>query len=112
MEKILNLDQITAIFEGEEEAIKEVLSILEETIPEFVEKVKQCISEKDSVQFKFAIHKFKSSCQLVTNSFFIDHIKELEKADYENTDLTERVEKLFDYINLLQKELQVNKLAA
>lgn len=112
MEKILNLDQITEIFEGEQEAIKEVLSILEETIPEFVEKVKQCIAAKDPIQFKFVIHKFKSSCQLVTNSFFIDHIKELEKADYKNTDLTKELEKLFNYIDLLQKELQINKLAA
>src|SRR5690606_40801420 len=107
MEKILNLDQITEIFEGEEEAIKEVLSILEETIPEFVDKVKQCISDKDPVQFKFVIHKFKSSCQLVTNTFFIDHIKDLEKADYEHSDLTKNVEKLLDYIEVLQKELQI-----
>lgn len=113
MEKILNLSQIRAIFDGELEPIKEILLLLDETIPEFVEKVNKSILENDLVQFKFIIHKFKSSCQLVTNSFFIEYIKELEKSDYvDNNLLTQKVEKLLQYAHQLQKEIHETKLAA
>lgn len=113
MKKILNLEQITAIFDGEQEPVKEILTLLEETIPEFVQKIDTCIIENDLVQFKFVIHKFKSSCQLVTNSFFIEFIKNLEKSDYEDKkELMQKVEELKQYTLQLQKEIHETKLAA
>lgn len=113
MEKILNLKQITEIFEGDSDAIQEILMLLDETIPEFIERVNYCMEEDNFELLKFAIHKFKSSCQLVTDSSFIELIRSIEKAANPSTAAVQpEVEKLIQFVRILQKEVQDSRLAA
>lgn len=113
MEKILNLKQITEIFDGDPTPIQEILLLLNQTIPEFIEKVNNCMNDNDLQQLKFIIHKFKSSCQLVTNLPFIELIKNIEKSDYDNVAVIKSdIEKLIELTHILQREIQETKLAA
>lgn len=78
MEKILDLSKITEFFIDEEEEIKEILLLLSMSIADFLEKTDKCIKENDVENFKFTLHKFKSSGQLVTTPVFLKHIKAIE----------------------------------
>ena len=113
MEKILNLKQINEIFEGDAAAIQEILGLLDESIPEFIEKINFCMEEDNFELLKFAIHKFKSSCQLVTNGSFIELIRNIEKGKHESTTAVKpEVDNLIQLTYTLQKEIQELTLAA
>src|SRR5699024_10851190 len=77
----LNLSKISEIFLDDKEAIQEVLDMLEETIPEFLVNLQKNIEAENLPQFKFTIHKFKSSCQLLTDPAFIELIRTIEHTD-------------------------------
>ncbi len=112
MEKILNLKQITEIFDGEPEPIQEILLLLDESIPEFIERINFCMEENNFELLKFAIHKFKSSCQLVTDPSFIELIRSIEKTgDPTTAAVKPEVDKLIHFVRILQKEVQESRLA-
>ena len=113
MEKILNLSTIMEIFDGEVEAIQEILVMLDETIPDFIANIRQCIVDKNLETLKFTIHKFKSSCQLVTEPSFVELIRSIEKSEeLEINVLLPQIDELIVYVGQLQQEIRMNKLAA
>ena len=112
MEKILNLKQLNEIFEGDPEPIQEILLLLDETIPEFLEKIYFCMDEHNFDLLKVAIHKFKSSCQLVSDSAFIELIRSIEKTDNPSTTAVKPdVDQLVHLTKLLHKEVQTERQA-
>ncbi len=113
MEKILNLKQLNEIFEGDPGPIQEILMLLDETIPEFLEKIYFCMEENNFDLLKVAIHKFKSSCQLVTDSTFIELIRSIEKTDNPTTTAVKQdIGQLVHLTKLLHKEVQATRQAA
>lgn len=111
MEKILNLSKISEIFLDNEEDIKEILILLADSIPEFLKKIEECLEEEDFDQFKFIIHKFKSSCQLVTEAFFIEQIKAIENNPVkEIKELLPSINKLKAMTLQLQQEINNQNL--
>lgn len=113
MEKILNLSKIMEIFDGEAEPIQEILVMLDQTIPEFIGNINKCLADKNMETLKFTVHKFKSSCQLVTESSFIELIQSIEKSEKEEINaLVPQINQLISYSEQLQQEIRSKKLAA
>ena len=81
MDKIIDLSKVQEIFFDEKEEIVALLKLFISTLPKFMETIERCIENNDIPGFKFAIHKFKSSCQFVASSTFVDRLKTLERLE-------------------------------
>lgn len=110
MERILNLTKIREILADNEQEILEILSMLEESIPEFINKVEKYEQEENLEQLKFTIHKFKSSCQLITEQDFIDRLRAIEKSDpFILSDQKPSLDILIQDCHQLKKEIEKHK---
>ncbi len=81
MEKIIDLSKVEEIFYDDKEEIAVLLKLFVATFPEFMEAVERCVHHDDIQGFKFAIHKFKSSCQFVAATSFVDRLRTLESIE-------------------------------
>lgn len=84
MEKILDISNVQEILLDDKEEIAELLKLFISTLLEFQEAVERCIETNDIDGFKFAMHKFKSSCQFVASSTFVETLKTLERTAIED----------------------------
>lgn len=106
MSKILNLTNIREILSDDEKEIQEIVHMLEQAIPEFKIKVKTFEGERNTEQLKFTIHKFKSSCQLITEPAFIELLRSIEKATpFSFEEKADDLEKMLEDCDLLLKEI-------
>lgn len=78
MEKIMDLSKVREVLMDDKEEIHSLLKLFLSTMPEFLENLDRSIHNNDTSSFKFALHKFKSSCQFVASPVFIEKIKTFE----------------------------------
>lgn len=115
MKKIIDISKIQEIFLDDKEEIIALLKIFLSTFPEFLETIERSVELKDISGFKFAMHKFKSSCQFVASPAFVDrmktfetleikdfddHVSDLERLKAEAMQLEQEVR---DYLNMTEK---------
>lgn len=107
MEKIVDLSKMKEIFLDDKEEITDILKLFLATLPEFLETMDDCIHHEDMECFKFTLHKFKSSCQFIASTAFIETIKATENFPVkEFSEIIPLVEKLKTMSLQLKHEIE------
>lgn len=86
MKKIIDISKVQEILLDDKEEIAALLKIFLSTFPEFMETIERSVERKDISGFKFAMHKFKSSCQFVASPAFVGRLKTFESLEIKDFD--------------------------
>ena|SRR5687768_1029996 len=96
--RVSNLDYLQALANGNEQFIKEMISIFLVEMPQEIKSLEESIRKKSFEKIKLAAHKLRSTLPFVGLDKVIEkEVIEIEKMAAEKTDVKE-IEPLFDTV--------------
>ena len=99
-EKLCNLDYLSAMVNGKNHLIIEIMDVFLKQIPEELKIIDQAIIKEDFATIKSYAHTMKSSVSIMSIKSLVPILKEMEDLSEKSTDI-ERIQELNKILNLL-----------